>query len=62
MSGSVFSLHLNEISLHQEPKVCASISKPDEFGLWTQEEVETECRRRLLHNYKSIVTPDITMP
>jgi len=62
VSGSVFSLHLNEISLHQEPAICASISKPDAFGPWTQEELETECRRRLFHNYKSIVTPDITMP
>ena len=59
VTGSVFSFHANEISLHQEPTVVASINKPAEWGGWTQEELEVECRRRLFLNYKSIVTPDI---
>jgi NAD(P)-dependent dehydrogenase (short-subunit alcohol dehydrogenase family) len=59
VSGSVFSFHANEISLHQEPTVCAIINKPAEWGTWTQDELQSECRRRLFLNYKSIVTPDI---
>jgi 3-oxoacyl-[acyl-carrier protein] reductase len=59
VSGSVFSLHANEISLHQEPTVCAIINKNEEWGTWTQEELLTEIRRRLFLNYKSIVTPDL---
>jgi 3-oxoacyl-[acyl-carrier protein] reductase len=59
VSGSVFSFHANEISLHQEPIVCAIINKPAEWGDWTQDELLTECKRRLFLNYKSIVTPDI---
>ncbi|MDR1206561.1 MAG: SDR family NAD(P)-dependent oxidoreductase [Peptococcaceae bacterium] len=61
VSGSVFSFHANEISLHQEPTVCAVINKAPEWGMWTQEELQTEIRRRLFLNYKSIVTPDISV-
>ncbi|MCL2121160.1 MAG: SDR family NAD(P)-dependent oxidoreductase [Clostridiales bacterium] len=58
VSGSVFSFHNNEISLHQEPNACAIINKPDEWGPWTQDELLVECQRRLFLNYKSICEPD----
>jgi hypothetical protein len=57
----MFSFHANEISIHQEPTVCAVIDKPAEWGVWTQDELLTECKRRLFLNYKSIVTPDISV-
>ena len=60
VTGSVFSLHANEISLHREPEIVSSMSKPMKWGVWTQEEILTECRRRLFINYKSVSTPDIT--
>lgn len=60
VSGSVFSVSENEISLHQEPFACASMHKPAEYGMWTQEEIETEARRLFL-GYRSIVAPDIQL-
>ena len=59
VTGSVFSFHANEISLHQEPTVINSINKPAEWGMWTNEELEIEMKRRLFLNYKSICLPDI---
>ncbi|MDR0469468.1 MAG: SDR family NAD(P)-dependent oxidoreductase [Peptococcaceae bacterium] len=58
VSGSVFSFHSNEISLHQEPSAQVIINKPSEWGPWTQEELLEECKRRLFMNYKSIVESD----
>lgn len=58
VSGSVFSFHNNEISLHQEPNAYVIINKPDEWGTWTQDELLDECKRRLFLNYKSICEPD----
>jgi len=58
VSGSVFSFHNNEISLHQEPTALAIINKPVEYGVWTQNELLEECKRRLFLNYKSICEPD----
>ena len=59
VTGSMFSFHANEISLHQEPTVVASINKDPEWGPWTQDELMTELKRRLFLNYKSICTLDI---
>ena len=58
VSGSVFSFHANEISLHQEPNVGWIINKPEEWGVWTQAELMEEVKRRLFLNYKSICEPD----
>ena len=58
VSGSVFSFHNNEISLHQEPSAQVIINKPVEYGPWSQDELLAECQRRLFLNYKSICEPD----
>lgn len=57
VSGSVFSLAGNKISLHAEPIPCKTMQK---FGpeYWTVEEVEAEAKRALFVNYKSIARPD----
>ena len=59
VSGSVFSFHANEISLHQEPTGLAYINKPVEWGTWTHDELLTECKRRLFVGYKSICEPEV---
>ena len=61
VSGTIFSFHNNEISLHQDPEVCSIISKPEKWGPWGQEEMLAELKRRLFINYKSICEPNIAI-
>lgn len=53
VSGSVFSIVGNRISLHAEPIPCRSMSKPGS-EYWTVEEIEAEAKRALFNDYKSI--------
>ena len=61
VSGAIFSFHHNEISLHQDPVVCASICKPAQWGRWEYDELVTEAKRRLFLNYKSICEQGVTI-
>lgn len=51
ISGSVFSISGNSISLHREPDVEYRIEKPG--ALWTIEELKTRLPNTLFQNYRS---------
>ncbi|MBR2521267.1 MAG: SDR family oxidoreductase [Oscillospiraceae bacterium] len=56
VSGSVFSLAANSISLHSEPEVCSSIIKYSPEN-WTIEELDRQLPRGIFASYTSIAEP-----